>query len=121
RDVCGKCQSMKGDRPIRRLRAREARRQSDRDHEQQHSNDADHVADLPARWLRLIAARACGLRTRGRSCPERSRERGCDQAFIDSKNSELLLVLRSLSSRKSMASIVPIGFKMRRRMYIFLS
>ena len=42
-------------------------------------------------------------------------------AFIDSKKSELLLVLRSLSSRKSMASIVPIGFKMRRRMYIFLS
>jgi hypothetical protein len=42
-------------------------------------------------------------------------------AFIDSKNSPLFLVLRSLSSRKSMASIVPIGLRMRRRMYIFLS
>ena len=42
-------------------------------------------------------------------------------AFIDSKNSLLLLVLRSLSSRKSMASIVPIGLRMRRRIYIFLS
>src|SRR4051812_24647840 len=43
------------------------------------------------------------------------------QAFIDSKNSPLFLVLRSLSSRKSMPSIVPIGLRMRRRMYIFLS
>ena len=42
-------------------------------------------------------------------------------AFIDSKKSPLLLVLRSLSSRKSIASMVPIGLRMRRRMYIFLS
>ena len=41
--------------------------------------------------------------------------------FIDTKNSALFLVLRSLSSRKSMASIVPIGLRMRRRTYIFLS
>src|SRR5215213_5592782 len=38
-----------------------------------------------------------------------------------SKNSPLVLVLRSLSSRKSIASMVPIGLRMRRRMYIFLS
>src|SRR4029079_18496688 len=43
------------------------------------------------------------------------------QVFIDSKNSALFLVLRSLSSRKSMASMVPIGLRMRRRTYIFLS
>src|ERR1700742_335203 len=43
------------------------------------------------------------------------------QVFIDSKNSELLLVLRSLSSRKSIASMVPIGLRMRRRTYIFFS
>src|ERR1700690_1878998 len=41
--------------------------------------------------------------------------------FIDSKNSELFLVLRSLSSRKSIASIVPIGLRIRRSTYIFLS
>jgi hypothetical protein len=41
--------------------------------------------------------------------------------FIESKNSPLFLVLRSLSSRKSMASIVPIGLRMRRSTYIFLS
>jgi hypothetical protein len=34
--------------------------------------------------------------------------------FIESKNSPLFLVLRSLSSRKSMASMVPIGLRMRR-------
>ena len=44
-----------------------------------------------------------------------------DQVFIDLKNSALFLVLRSLSSRKSMASIVPIGLRMRRSTYIFLS
>ncbi len=38
-----------------------------------------------------------------------------------SKNSLLFLVLRSLSSRKSMASMVPIGLRMRRSTYIFLS
>src|SRR5215813_4670216 len=43
------------------------------------------------------------------------------QVFIDSKNSALLLVLRSLSSRKSIASIVPMGLRMRRSTYIFLS
>ena len=41
--------------------------------------------------------------------------------FIESKNSLLFLVLRSLSSRKSMASMVPIGLRMRRSTYIFLS
>ena len=41
--------------------------------------------------------------------------------FIESKNSALFLVLRSLSSRKSMASMVPIGLRMRRSTYIFLS
>src|ERR1700709_2010001 len=41
------------------------------------------------------------------------------QVFIDSKNSELFLVLRSLSSRKSIASMVPIGFRIRRSTYIF--
>src|SRR6202020_251098 len=39
--------------------------------------------------------------------------------FIDSKNSELFLVLRSLSSKKSIASIVPIGLRIRRSTYIF--
>ena len=43
------------------------------------------------------------------------------QVFIESKNSPLFLVLRSLSSRKSMASMVPIGLRMRRSTYIFLS
>ena len=41
--------------------------------------------------------------------------------FIDSKNSALFLVLRSLSNRKSMPSMVPIGFKIRRSTYIFFS
>jgi len=41
--------------------------------------------------------------------------------FIESKNSPLFLVLRSLSSRKSIASMVPIGLRMRRSTYIFLS
>src|ERR1700736_1217320 len=41
------------------------------------------------------------------------------QVFIDSKNSALFLVLRSLSSRKSMASMVPIGLRIRRSTYIF--
>src|SRR3978361_2166606 len=44
-----------------------------------------------------------------------------DQVFIDSKNSELFLVLRSLSSKKSIASMVPIGLRIRRSTYIFLS
>jgi hypothetical protein len=43
------------------------------------------------------------------------------QVFIESKNSELFLVLRSLSSRKSIASMVPMGLRMRRSTYIFLS
>src|ERR1700704_1546896 len=43
------------------------------------------------------------------------------QVFIESKNSELFLVLRSLSSRKSIASMVPIGLRIRRSTYIFLS
>ena len=47
--------------------------------------------------------------------------RGTGYVFIDSKNSPLVLVLRSLSSRKSIASIVPIGLRMRRSTYIFLS
>ena len=38
---------------------------------------------------------------------------------MESKNSELFLVLRSLSSRKSIASIVPIGLRIRRSTYIF--
>ena len=41
------------------------------------------------------------------------------QVFMESKNSALFLVLRSLSSRKSMASIVPIGLRIRRSTYIF--
>src|SRR5262249_17860362 len=43
------------------------------------------------------------------------------QVFMESKNSELLLVERSLSKRKSIASMVPIGFRMRRSTYIFFS
>src|SRR5246500_4062809 len=43
------------------------------------------------------------------------------QVFIDSKNSALFLVLRSLSSRKSIASMVPIGLRIRRSTYIFFS
>src|SRR5436190_4060588 len=43
------------------------------------------------------------------------------QVFIDSKNSALLLVLRNLSNRKSIASMVPIGLRMRRKTYIFFS
>src|SRR5205085_10072703 len=42
------------------------------------------------------------------------------QVFIDSKTSELFFVLRTLSSRKSIPSMVPIGFRMRRSTYIFL-
>ena len=41
------------------------------------------------------------------------------QVFMESKNSELFLVFRSLSSRKSIASIVPIGLRIRRSTYIF--
>lgn len=44
-----------------------------------------------------------------------------DQVFIESKNSSFDLVWRSLSSRNSMASTVPIGLRIRRRTYIFLS
>src|ERR1700743_3526746 len=43
------------------------------------------------------------------------------QVFMESKNSELFLVFRSLSSRKSIASIVPIGLRIRRSTYIFFS
>ena len=43
-----------------------------------------------------------------------------DQVFIESKKSEFVLVWRTLSIRNSMASIVPIGLRMRRRTYIFL-
>src|SRR5258707_7012310 len=43
------------------------------------------------------------------------------QVFIDSKNSALFFVLRSLSSRKSIASMVPIGLRIRRSTYIFFS
>ncbi len=48
-------------------------------------------------------------------------QRADAQVFIESKNSPLFLVLRSLSSRKSIASMVPIGLRMRRSTYIFLS
>src|SRR5258706_161915 len=41
--------------------------------------------------------------------------------FIDSKNSPLFFVFRNLSSRKSIASIVPMGLRIRRSTYIFLS
>ena len=41
--------------------------------------------------------------------------------LIELKNSPLVLVERSLSTRNSMASMVPIGLRMRRRTYIFLS
>ena len=43
------------------------------------------------------------------------------QVFIESKNSELFLVLRSLSRRKSIASMVPIGLRIRRSTYIFFN
>ena len=43
------------------------------------------------------------------------------QVFIESKNSELFLVCFSLSIRNSIASIAPIGFRIRRRTYIFFS
>src|SRR5262245_40783315 len=49
----------------------------------------------------------------------RPQQAGGYHVFMLSKNSELLLVLRSLSSRKSIASIVPIGLRMRRSTYIF--
>ena len=71
---------------------------------------------------------------RNRRDPERRRGRGgckhqrdsggpsgSHQVFIDSKNSALFLELRSLSSRKSIASMVPIGLRMRRSTYIFFS
>ena len=41
------------------------------------------------------------------------------QVFINSKNSALFFVLRNLSSRKSIPSIVPIGLRIRRSTYIF--
>ena len=50
-----------------------------------------------------------------------SRSEAADYVFIESKNSPLFFVLRSLSSRKSMASMVPIGLRIRRSTYIFLS
>ena len=37
-----------------------------------------------------------------------------DQEFIDSKNSALVFVCFSLVSRNSIASVVPIGFRIRR-------
>src|SRR5258708_26015905 len=43
------------------------------------------------------------------------------QVFIDSKNWAVFLVLRSLSSRKSIASMVPIGLSIRRSTYIFFN
>ena len=41
-----------------------------------------------------------------------------DQVFMLSKKSALFLVERSLSSRNSIASVVPIGARMRRRTYV---
>src|SRR5712664_2706233 len=59
-------------------------------------------------------------RERGAPCEGAPSETGeTTQVFIDSKNSALFLVLRSLSSRKSIASIVPIGLRIRRSTYIF--
>ena len=43
------------------------------------------------------------------------------QVFIEEKNSPLVLVERSLSMRNSMPSIVPIGLRIRRSTYTFLS
>ena len=76
----------------------------------------------PARAV-VARSRTCGSTNsaRAHSACERPVHPVARHAFIDSKNSPLLLVLRSLSSRKSIASIVPIGLRMRRRMYIFLS
>ena len=77
----------------------------------------NHAAPTTARRRRLHAARS----KEAAATSSAPRLQAGAYAFIDSKKSALLLVLRNLSSRKSMASIVPIGFKMRRRMYIFLS
>src|SRR3974390_2015648 len=59
---------------------------------------------------------------RGAPCEDAPVRTGrTDQVFIDSKNSALFLVLRSLSSRKSIASMVPIGLRIRRSTYILFS
>ena len=42
-----------------------------------------------------------------------------DQLFIESKNSPFDLVCFSFEIRNSMASFVPIGFRIRRKTYIF--
>jgi hypothetical protein len=44
-----------------------------------------------------------------------------DQVFMESKKSELVLATRSLSRRKSIASVTPIGMRMRRSTHILES
>src|SRR5262249_25659916 len=80
------------------------------------------VGRLHATGCTNLAPRvSCSLtKACGRSCPAEAHKPAV-YVFIDSKNSPLLLVLRSLSSRKSIASIVPIGLRIRRSTYIFLS
>ena len=51
-----------------------------------------------------------GVLLPSRSCPSPP----AYQVFIDSKNSEFVLVCFSFEIRNSIASVVPIGFRMRR-------
>src|SRR4029078_9505919 len=88
------------------------------------TRNEQHSAALPV--LRPYCSKACNIKPREKGRPacirRPSRNPGLtDQVFIESKNSELFLVLRSLSSRKSIASMVPIGLRIRRSTYIFLS
>jgi hypothetical protein len=56
RDAGGEIKAMEGDGFVRRrLRAGKGRPSNDCEREQYRAADANHVADLPARWIRLIS------------------------------------------------------------------
>lgn len=72
---------------------------------------ADHEAgQTPRGVLQTATAPLSGRRAKKFENPDRR----SDQVFIESKKSPLLLVWRSLSSRNSIASVTPIGLRMRR-------
>ena len=77
------------------------------------------LAAIATAWLRRLRSSATVILNR--LFLDRFASLAANYVFIESKNSPLFLVLRSLSSRKSIASMVPIGLRMRRSTYIFLS
>src|SRR5689334_12611725 len=83
------------------------------------------LSQAVARPLRCLATQRRAPTTRWQRGGGGTRRRRAECQFlpvlIELKNSPLVLVERSLSTRNSMASIVPIGLRMRRRTYIFLS